>query len=160
MQRHHKLFVWLWAASLLTATVGVSVHQVYCYCLGQTSIEWPGRSEHECLAAETPVAACCAERKAEPAPKSCCKSEAKNEHKRDCKERSVKVFQLKTEFLVEKTTLKAFDFQDFVVPQPVDFTYCLTTPEVALNRLNKAPPPPPPSPGGRAICVRNSVFRC
>ncbi|MBK6994745.1 MAG: hypothetical protein IPH31_07390 [Lewinellaceae bacterium] len=35
ISRTNKSFVWLWMAALLSASVGVSVQKVYCYCLGK-----------------------------------------------------------------------------------------------------------------------------
>ncbi|MFN0037400.1 MAG: hypothetical protein ACKVUS_20260, partial [Saprospiraceae bacterium] len=38
--RTRKSFVWIWMAALFSATMGLSVQQVYCYCLGKTTVSF------------------------------------------------------------------------------------------------------------------------
>lgn len=54
-----KSFSWLWIATLLTATVGVSVQQIYCYCVGKTSVSL-FQAEDACAAEkEAKILECC-----------------------------------------------------------------------------------------------------
>ena len=68
--RTKKTFAWLWIAALLTATIGISVQQIYCYCLGKTT--FPLFSAGEGCSAEKKAAKpdCCARHKKQKS--SCC----------------------------------------------------------------------------------------
>ena len=104
ISRAHKSFVWLWMAALLSASAGVSVQQVYCYCLGKTTVSLFLADEIcQCEKSTTLPAGCCS-KKAVPAKRSCC--EKSDAEERGCTKRSTKVFQLKTEFEVASTDFR------------------------------------------------------
>lgn len=160
MRTRFPIFVtWLWIASLFVATVGVSVRQIYCYCLGETSFslfndkggcETPaGQAEKSCCA--TPA----------PKPHSCCNDENIHPKGKGCTRKTTRVFQLKTEYTFPEKNdaskpLAATD--SFVVPAPL-----LPSPGFQPNGRSVAlamvvhPPPPVP---GRIICLRHGAFRC
>lgn len=144
-------------AALLSATVGVSVQQIYCYCAGETTYSIFKEAEDACAAGEMKVqeSACC--RKAQP---SCCAKEAAgNPVQHDCTKKSVKIFQLKTEFLVVQPLEQNFDFPVWADEFPEYLRlYRAVVCEATIN--NKAPPAPPPPLSGRAICLRHELFLC
>lgn len=155
-----KSFAWLWIAALLSATVGISVHRIYCYCLGSTTYTLFAPTEGGCAYFKPPpepAKSCC--KKVEK-PKSCC---AAGEHKgpvkdHDCTKKTTRVFQLKTEFLVDKPFEKTFDFPLWL--QDLPFVVRKLRPALcdASIIFNKAPPPCPPS--GWQICLDHQLFRC
>ncbi|MBK8194490.1 MAG: hypothetical protein IPK76_15225 [Lewinellaceae bacterium] len=53
--RTKKTFAWLWMAALLTATMGISVQQIYCYCAGKTSISIFVVQDGDGCTAEKPI---------------------------------------------------------------------------------------------------------
>ena len=157
-----KSIAWTWMVALLIATMGVSVHQVYCYCAGMGSVSLfttPDQCEAERLA-ETAKPACCAKKMA--ARSSCCEKGGHDSKKgkHGCTKKSTRVFQLKTEFtLTEKAGEKAFH-------TPLDLTVVPTfewLPEngflTAETGIEAFPNPPPPL-SARMICVRHGVSRC
>lgn len=151
-----KSFVWLWMAALLTATVGISVHEIYCYCLGRTTsfaLFAPAADDGDC-AVKPAAAPCCKKDRLPP----CCAKAADDAKDHSCKKKSTQVFQLKTEFLVDKPFEKALDFPLWLeelpfFARPVRSALC-----DASGLFNKAPPPLPVS--GREICLRHELFRC
>lgn len=146
-------------AALLTATVGISVHQIYCYCLDRTTsfVLFAPADETGCTmeSAAAALAGCC--KKA--LPPCCAKSDATadaGDH--DCTEKSTRVFQLKTEFVVDKPFEKTLDCPLWLEESP--FFTRKTKPALcdAAPLFNKAPPPLPAS--GRDICLRHEHLRC
>ena len=78
---------------------------------------------------------------------------------RGCTSKSVKVFVLKTEYLVAHPLDKTFDCPIWADEFPgylKQFRQVLCSVFIS----NKAPPAPPPSPPGRVICLRHEVFLC
>lgn len=143
--------------ALLSATIGISVEQIYCYCVGKTTFALFNEAVDAC-ALETGAGnpdTCCKED-----PPACCAAEelqASDDH--GCTKKSVKVFQLKTEFLIGHPLDKTFDCPVWAGELPEYFR--LLRPvlcEIAPD--NKAPPAPPPPLPGRIICLRHEVFRC
>lgn len=150
-----KWFTWLWMASLLTATVGVSGQQIYCYCVGKTTfsiftardacVSHVAKPADDCC--DTPVSRS----------KTCC-DKAADTH--PCTHSTTKVFQLKTEFTVQDKAVEKYCnplpvFWPQVIPvlaSPV--ISCASSPEIPSYAH------PPPAPFGRMLCVRHGVFRC
>jgi hypothetical protein len=150
-----RIFLWTWMFSLLLSTVGVSMHAVYCYCLGETTMQFLP-VEHQCAVEQkVAVKACCTTTK--PALRSCCQAGVE---KSGCMTTTTKVFVMKTDLQVEKNILKAFDCQDIITSLSFDCFPVFSLIFPGLVRLNKAPPEPPPSLSGRDICLQHAVFRC
>lgn len=143
-------------AALLTASVGVSVQQIYCYCMGVTTVSLLS-AEDACADPKRPDApACCQKEESEAA--SCCEQKhdaCAGEHD-GCMEKTTKVFQLKTEFVVDKPFEKTFDCPLWIEKMPVFRRYF--RPVVCEANILNQPQPPPLS--GRDICVRLQTFRC
>jgi hypothetical protein len=152
-----KYLVWAWMVALFTATVGVSVQQIYCYCLNKTTISWFA-GDDACRVketAETKTASCCRKQRA-----SCCEKRAHKEHPgKPCTKKTTRVFQLKTEFVLEKQVEKQ-ENQYFEAPVIVQISNLIhfSTPKDA--EIVQTPPKPPPPLSGRNICLRHQHFRC
>ena len=148
--------LWLWMTALLTSTVGISVTQIYCYCVGQTTYAFFQEAEDACAADRAPKnGACCKDD-----PPECCMAEAlldNDDH--SCTKKTVKVFQMKADYLVGHPLEKTLDCPLWAEELP-DFLR-LSRPKMCLAApSNKAPPEPPPPLSGRQICVRHELFRC
>jgi len=157
ISRTLKSFIWLWMAALLSASVGVSVQQVYCYCLGKTSVSLFAASDvcqDEKIANSTTD---CCSKKALPAKSSCCQKP--DTEQRGCTKRSTKVFQLKTEFEVASTDFKKLEPTDGWNIQAVFYHFACNEPVVLKSDLPNYEYPPPEL-SGRMRCLRFGVFRC
>lgn len=148
--------LWLWIAALLTSTVGISVTQIYCYCVGESTYSIFQEAEDACAANQAPTTDACCEKDA---PACCAEKGVKSEDDHDCTKKTVKVFQMKVDFLIGHPLEKMFDCPLWVeeLPEYVHWYHpalCSATPN------NKAPPAPPPPLSGRMICVRHELFRC
>ena len=102
MFRH--FLISLWIATLLTATVGVSVQSIYCYCTGKTSVALFTDLENEDNGCCTETQSCCSPEVAKPHPDQPCQSG------------KTKYVQLKIDLSVEKSAdfeLKCFEFKGF-----------------------------------------------
>ncbi len=169
ISRTNKSFVWLWMAALLSASVGVSVQKVYCYCLGKTSVSLFDADDacqagnidrvtqsHPVNISSVQESDCCA-KKVSPSKPACCQKPAPE--KQGCTKKTTQVFQLKTEFEVGSADFKKLDFPKAwtIIPSfqafPPVFWDVQQGDFQAFER-------PPPSPSGRMICVRHGVFRC
>ncbi len=165
ISRTNKSFVWLWMAALLSASVGVSVQKVYCYCLGKTTIslfaaddacQTHSGGKIQNLVNKYLETGCCA-KKVLPSKPACC--EKPDPEKQGCTKKTTQVFQLKTEFEVGSTDFKKFDFPKAwaIAPKFDAFSpVFLHVQQVDFQGFER----PPPSPSGRMICVRYGVFRC
>ena len=170
-----KSFVWLWIAALLTATTGVSMERIYCYCLGKTSISFFGLREvceEQAPSAETN--ACC--RKKETPPMPCCRTAGVETSDwalegrpfspdgaylgfsdPGCTHKTTQVFQLHTEYLPEKQAGFELDYPLWF--KEISFLRRLTRPALCVaDELPRHPKPPPVS--GRDRCVRHQIYRC
>lgn len=157
--RVKKSFLWLWMAALLSATIGISVQQIYCYCVGASTFTIFAQSGDACAAATVlPVKDACCSVKQQPA--SCCSADSDDTLKgHDCTKKSVKVFQLKTEFLVGQPLDWGFDLPIWAGEFPEYLR--MFRPVVCEARFtNKSPPTLPPPLSGRLICLRHELFRC
>lgn len=157
-----KSFAWIWMAALLTATMGVSVHQIYCYCAGMGSVSVFFLKD-ECSAKpldDTATPSCCA--KKAPARASCCEKGdagiAKKHH--GCTKKTTKVFQLKPEFTLTESDLgKIIHCPSDLPPAPVFIFLGACEITSQLVGIQSFPNPPPPL-SGRMICMRHCVARC
>jgi hypothetical protein len=157
----HKSFVWLWMAALLSASVGVSVQQVYCYCLGKTTVSLFVANDacqaHGGKTVQASASAGCCAKKEAPSKPSCC--EKPNPSDKGCTKKTTKVFQLKTAFEVGSSDFKKLDTPKLGPILPVFFAFAhasFRAKQVGFQHFDH--PPPPVS--GRALCVRHGVFRC
>lgn len=159
-----KSFAWIWMAALLTATMGVSVHQIYCYCAGMRSAslftvqdECSAQKTNEEQAANIP--ACCA--KKSPAKPSCCeKGTADSEKEPGCTKKTTRVFQLKPEFTVAESDFsKIIHSPADLPPAPVFVWQTENASTTQLVGIQAFPNPPPPL-SGRMICVRHCIAIC
>lgn len=154
-----KSFAWLWIAALLSATVGISVHRIYCYCQGRTmyTLFEPCKDGCVLLPKVQKTASCCPKAAVPPA---CCAEGAHKtpEKDHDCTNKTTKVFQLKTEFVVDKPFEKTFDFPLWMRDLPFFVRQLRPALCDASAVFNKAPPPSPPS--GWQICLDHQLFRC
>jgi hypothetical protein len=154
-----KSITWLWIASLLIATVGVSGQQIYCYCMGKTTFSLFS-AEDACIQEQKKQSATCCQ-KSKSAPVSlCCEKKDHANTTHGCNKKTTRVFQLKTEFTiqenaVEKLPAPCFEL-DFIAAFIPVFQGVLYTGKTGFQAF--AQPPPPLS--GRMICVRHGVFRC
>ncbi len=158
MSRTTISVTWLWIASLFIATVGVSGTQIYCYCVGQTTLSLFADDDACLEKQESTPASCCTKTEAK-AHKSCCESPAREKDSNGCTKKTTKVFQLKTEFTLqekqfEKFSLPVFEFNPALVPSFISYNI-LRSEEIGFQSFAH---PPPLS--GRMICVRNCIFRC
>lgn len=146
-----RSFTWLWMAALLTATVGFSVHRIYCYCLDRATVSLFAPAEEGCGSA---AAENCCEKPAVPA---CCAGDEQHDADHRCTDESTEVFQLKTEFVVDKPFEKSFDCPLWLHELPF-FSRKL---KPALCTAPVVPDAPPPdSPSGWEICLRHQLFLC
>lgn len=148
-----KSLAWLWIAALLTATVGVSVQRIYCYCVDQASVAL-FRADDACQLQKQPVTPGCCTQHAATQRSSCCS----DKEKKGCTQKTTEVFQLKPEFLVDKPFEKTFDLPAWAEEVPF-FRQFLRERLCEADVQNRPPPAPPPPLSGRMTCVRHQVFR-
>ncbi len=158
VHRIAPFFVWLWLSTLLGASTGVSVQRIYCYCLGQ-SVSTVFQTVHKCPAqhkAPIELPSCCAA-----ATKACSAAVSipDCEAADDCTDKTVKVFKLKFESLVESLFQKDFDAPIWFPADP-SFKKLLRPVICSACNTGKAPPAPPPPLSGRMICLRHEMLRC
>ena len=150
-----RTLIWTWMFSLLVSTVGVSLHAVYCFCAGKSTISFFEAVDY-CTEKQPKVSMeCC--KKHEKKAASCCERPVKE---RDCTQTTTTVFVLKTDLHLEKNTLKVFDFQFVTEPACFAAPQIISGVAIAATSLNKAPPESPPALSGREICLRGGVFLC
>lgn len=156
--RATKSFAWLWIAALSTATVGVSVHQIYCYCQGKSVVSLFS-IQNACAAEERRDVSDCCRQQASPTPHSCCEREKKScdGEQNGCMEKSTKVFQLKAEYVVDHPFEKTFDCPLWIEKMPMFRRYFRPA---ICETIFTDKSPPPPSLSGRDICLRLQTFRC
>lgn len=152
--RAKKSFAWLWIAALLTATVGVSVQQIYCYCAGKVTFSLFAAPNACAVGGQSSKPDCCA--KPRPTHSCCQKGGFVSKKTHGCTHKSTKVFQMKTEFVVDKPFEKTFDCPLWMAKMPMFRRFFRPAVcEVVIS--NKAPPPPL---SGRDISLRHQIFRC
>ncbi|MEZ4927073.1 MAG: hypothetical protein R3A50_12390 [Saprospiraceae bacterium] len=150
MSRTAKTCTWIWIASLMVATIGVSGRQIYCYCVGQTSFEFFAGDDNGI------EDACCLkeEKKAED---SCCKVMDHQSDPNCCTSKTTKVFHLKPDFTTQEADGNHFSDLESPVYHP-PFTEFLQVWPKQICGIQQLSKPPPVS--GRMICVRHNIFRC
>lgn len=141
--------------ALLSATVGVSVQQVYCYCVGKTTVSL-FTADDACHAPAAPSAGCCA--KSVLPKKSCCEKPA--DVPEGCTKKTTQVFQLKTEFEVGQVAFKKIEIPQFWASPSVPKFCALPIFDLQKADFQSFERPPPTLLSGRMICVRHGVFRC
>ncbi|MFN0014474.1 MAG: hypothetical protein ACKVU2_07990 [Saprospiraceae bacterium] len=148
--------LWLWIAALLTSTVGISVTQIYCYCIGQSTYSIFSNTEDACVVNAGPSnSECC-----KPSKPDCCSTVADNEENdHACTKKTVKVFQLKADFWAGNQLEKTFDCPIWAAELP-EYQHFFPQNTSYSTPNNKAPPSPPPPLSGRTICLRHELFRC
>ncbi|TNE52600.1 MAG: hypothetical protein EP344_15655 [Bacteroidetes bacterium] len=149
--------IWLWMAALFTSTVGISVQQLYCFCVGETTFSLFDEAIDACAGEKAVSAdACC-----KVAPPPCCAAEdtvATDEH--GCTKKSVRVLRLNVEYLIGQPLDKTLTYPVTALIAPV-WQYTFQPPwRCSPTLTNKAPPPLPPCLSGRMISLRHEVFRC
>ena len=156
--RGKNFLCWLWIGALLTASVGISVHKLYCYCVGKTTVTLFATGEDACAERASATVDCCKKPAADKP--SCCreKSDSAPGIHSKCTDEKTEVFQLKEEYLTEHPTVKTLDcptwlaelpmFKRFFRPALCHFERPLLLPDAAGPPLS-----------GRDICVRDQVFR-
>jgi hypothetical protein len=149
-----KCFVWLWMASLWVATTGITIQEIYCYCLEKTVSA--GISLPDAGFASLTSKSCCQPEKTR---KSCCREDSGMEKSHGCTKKSTRVFQLKTEFVLEKQALQSPGFSLFPI-HPGQIIDCFAGITGTAATLNKAPPPLPLPISGRTRCIRQQFFLC
>lgn len=147
-------------ASLLVATTGISLQQIYCYCLSRTTTlqVTSGAFGSGSDGLEVKKAACC-QKDSIPSKPACCKKKTASASKNDrgCTKKTTKVFQMKTEFLVDKPVEKVFDFPLWINDFPI--LRRMSRPVICEAIIfHRALPPPPLS--GRDVCLRHELARC
>lgn len=160
MTIHSRTFVWLWIAALLTATVGLSVQRIYCYCVGETTVGL-FVADDACQMRRPPAAmGCCAKKQHSGPLPSCCKKsgDTADHDENNCTQKTTQVFQWKAEFLVDKLFEKNFDLPAWSDEQPI-FRQFLRKRLCEASTQSRPPPAPPPPLSGRMTCVRHQVFR-
>ncbi len=141
--------------ALVIATIGVSVQQMYCYCLDKTTTSLVTLHASAVPAKQEEASACC---KKESAPKPSCCTKKKLSPKKGCTKKTTQVFQLKTEFLVDHPVVeKSFDFPLWINDFPM--LRRMARPVICDAAIfHQALPPPPIS--GRDLCVRHQLALC
>jgi hypothetical protein len=136
LSKKYAIIVWFWLFALLTSTIGVSVHAIYCYCTQKTTFTL---FENVKCKNELNKADCCSK-----TVKSCCAKPEKSAPKKPCTKKTTKVFQLKTEFTCSDFNLQSFDFEAIDITT-FKLAYLFSFPIVAdaATYFNKAPPPLP-----------------
>jgi hypothetical protein len=155
MTSTYKTWIWVWMIALLSASVGISVHRIYCYCIGESRLSL--FSESDPCSENDEIADCC---QSTPE-KSCCEKPAiqKRHQETPCTKKTTEVFQMKTEFIVEYPFEKTFDYPLWIPDFP--FYKRILRPIVCDARYgNKAPPESPPPIFGRDLCIRHELFLC
>lgn len=154
-----KWIVWLWLFSLLTASAGVSVQQIYCLCAGKTTyaiFETP----LECAVEKAVHPDACCTPQSRVSEKSCCQKSANQQNTRGCTKKSSRYFQLKTECTLATKALESVKvfllLPGILEPVAPELVFITDTPGIGFTSFAQPPPPLP----GRVICLRNGVFRC
>lgn len=158
--RIQSIFVGLWMSTMLVATLGVSAHRVYCYCVGASTISF-FVAEDACQVEgdKAKMGDCCAPKIAVPQ-RGCCSKPEKKEHGcGDCTQKTTFFLKLKTDIEPCVSSFKKLEtpkswmfFTDVepIRPQP--------TVVFLAAVASKWERPPPVS--GKTLCIRHGVFRC
>ena len=170
MTTRSRTFVWLWIAALLTATVGLSVQRIYCYCVGETTFGLFVATDACQMRQHSADTGCCAKKQHPVSTPACCQKDSNKallrpgfggqaDHEEGgCTKKTTQVFQWKADFLVDKPFEKNFDLPAWSNDLPI-FRQFLRPRLCEAAVQNRPPPVPPPPISGRMTCVRHQVFR-
>lgn len=148
-------FLWVWMASLLSASVGINVHRIYCYCSGKAVYSFFTTDNDRCEAAKMrKKGACC-----KTTVSKCCTQKAFGSSRHCCTKKSVEHFQLKAKYLIGQPLEKTFELPVWADEMP-DYLKLFRQVVCEATPANKAPPNAPPPLSGRMICLRHEVYRC
>ena len=148
--------------TVLIATTGVSIHHIYCYCVGKTTntlFDVAG----QCMGHETAQKAddCCTPK---PAAKTCCQKPEKksgahcnSSKSKPCTSTTTTVLQMKDKFTVEKPAVKSLAVPAVLPVIPVFAAVCLPCALLKKSPQRLAHPPPR---SGRDISIAHAVFLC
>lgn len=142
-----QITVWLMVVNLLVATMGMTVHSLYCICKDNLSLSVFEMETHCNKSSDEKMPSCCASSLAE---KKCSKDH-------DCESKDAKYVKLTTQFVINEVGLDISmpDFQitknDFIINNDKVVT------KVNGARLNK---PPPLLPYGKALLPHIQSFLC
>ncbi len=164
--RTQKWIVWFWALSLIISTTGISLHQIYCFCVGKRTISIFKQPQDACLKENTCVVGevlpsgyqCCKSKG--PKAKLCCKKDELSGHDGSCAHKTTQFFKLKTE--LQSPQVEQFDYAKssyLIEVLPVYELFIAIRPnEARLRSVASTDLPPPIS--GRDLCFRYGVIRC
>ena len=154
-----RFFSGLWTASLLLATMGLSVHALYCYCLGKTTYSLLAPAQMACQKQEE-VKSCCQLPAKEVLTPQCCAAK-KTIKKNKCSKSTTEVVALHPDMQVENGTVwmavSVLALSPAILPAFQLFT---TNNAVAASSYSRPPPDNTAVPSGWQICLLNEVFRC
>jgi hypothetical protein len=138
--------------ALLTATIGISIEKIYCYCTGTTTLAL--FEKHSDCATPADLKKHCHPNATAESDACCKKNDPKN-----CTHSTTKIAQLKEHCVVENiNSFKAQDFFVWITELP-SFRHYVQI--VAGNTpVLHTPPPDLPPCSGRDICIALCVFRC
>jgi hypothetical protein len=146
--------LWLWMTALLLSTIGISVQQIYCYCVGETMFSLGVGTESPCVRVLPKSESCC---KKVTQPSCCSKETVQDEAAPCCSKKPVKIFQLNAKYTVGQPLYKKFNCPLWADELPAFLR--LYRPVICDASLsNKVPPDLPPR-SGRDRCVRHAFFR-
>ena len=153
--RSYKALIWVWIAALFGASVGISVEQVYCYCVGKTTVSL-FKADDACHIRQS-AESCCAAKKDVSTGRPCKQSV---DPEKGCSKKTTRYFQLKTDSEISEVPFKIPDtIKGFVETLPPAFDYRFGFP-LELHLLPPGPERSPPFVSGRQICILYRVFRC
>ncbi|MDX1911702.1 MAG: hypothetical protein SFV22_09475 [Saprospiraceae bacterium] len=155
-RRFYLTCIWVWMTALLASGVGVSIQQVYCYCVGKTTVSL--FVADDACRAEPSLPNCCKQEQVPPKA-ACCEKKNAGNHE-GCTKKTTKVFQLKTAFEVGHFSLKKLDAPKVWKYIPAFPSPVLPSRSIFAAADGRFERPPPYAPGGRMLCVRYGIFRC
>ncbi len=139
--------VWFLTLNLLIATMGLTVHSLYCICKDSFSVS-VFEIESQCgQPIDDNLPSCC---KAELAEKSCTENH-------DCEDKEAKYFKLATQFVINEISLNLQKPNLQVVKSDFIIIHDAVVAEVDGAYFNK---PPPIRPFGKSLLPHIQSFLC
>ena len=143
----------IWLVAIFTATAGVSIHQIHCYCVGKTSVSLFGEAEMACMKKQVEEPSCCSK----PKLPTCCqenqeKTSCDDEH--DCGKETTSIEKLDSDF---NFSFPVFESAPVVAELPPMTAWHFQVPSYhsCTPAVNKPPPLT-----GREIGIRFGQFLC
>ncbi len=156
--RVQNTFTWLWIVAVSASTIGFSMQRIYCYCAGVAKTGFFSLADLSCGSATVVDLPDCCHKPTVAKKASCCEKPAKDGYQsHGCTQKTTQVFQLKTEFLVEKPFEKNFDYPLWF--RDIPMFRRLFRPSVCQTIFLQKPPPTK-SPSGWERCVLHCTARC